>query len=184
MWGMHGPLLHGLNLVSNFGWGIIDIGPILRCSTTAFKSSFDRALLHLKILSMHTWEEGESNQSQAWFCENLFSQDFAKICYSTPCLTIVTSRHVSRFRNVEFSMCWGNFILLVNSIFTKYTVLHHLHLVQMMLCWLNQSWNKKILVNPIISHEVLDFHKLYIMGKREIQLNACELHEKTVAFNM
>ena len=152
MWGMHGPLLHGLNLVSNFGWGIIDIGPILRCSTTAFKSSFDRALLHLKILSMHTWEEGESNQSQAWFCENLFS-----------------------------GFCQD---LFVNIIFTKYTVLHHLHWVQMMLCWLNQSWNKKILVNPIISHEVLDFHKLYIMGKREIQLNACELHEKTVAFNM
>ena len=42
MWGMHGPLLHGLNLVSNFGCGIIDIGPILRCSTTSLKSSFTR----------------------------------------------------------------------------------------------------------------------------------------------
>ena len=39
---MHGPLLHGLNLVSNFGCGIIDIGPILRCSTTSLKSSFTR----------------------------------------------------------------------------------------------------------------------------------------------
>ena len=37
---------------------------------------------------------------------------------------------------------------------------------QMMLRWLNQSWNKKILVNPIISHEVLDLHKLYMEKKR------------------
>ena len=50
---------------------------------------------------------------------------------------------------------------------------------QMMLCWLNQSWNKKILVNPIISHKVLDLHKLYMGKKRNpIECQAMsELHE-------
>ena len=138
MWGMHGPLLHGLNLVSNFGWGIIDIGPILKCSTTAFKSSFTRTSI-TPMLCCHLRNFISALADEIWFggfapCTriNIFGvclrPDFQGalwapwlLLYAPPIVTMTVRHPLLHMRNASCKI-WGMFCLtLMNTVYKKDT---------------------------------------------------------------